>query len=203
MSAGIAWTSQEMAARIHCGRNALQRNVQHRIINYWNGRFDNSFLINLIVMQFLGSWNIRIYIKMELLKSALQNLFGHWPEVWDGYRDTSAGAPMPSLPTTGSAGHVLPMASRQERDVTWAAITRIARCGRGIRLPAAICESAQLFPISGSATCPAARRSSRAAGDSSAAVWVAALGQDCIDVLICSLDFLLFFYFRLMQQLFT
>ena len=39
-----------------------------------------------------------------------------------------------------------------------------------------------------------ARRSSRAAGDSSAAVWVAALGQNCIDVLICSLDFLLFFY---------
>ena len=39
-----------------------------------------------------------------------------------------------------------------------------------------------------------ARRSSRAAGDSSAAVWVAALGQDCIDVLICSLDFLLFSY---------
>ena len=31
--------------------------------------------------------------------------------------------PMPSLPTTGSAGHVLPMASQQERDVTCAAIT--------------------------------------------------------------------------------
>ena len=38
-----------------------------------------------------------------------------------------------------------------------------------------------------------ARRSSRAAGDSSAAVWVAALGQNCIDVLICSMDFLLLF----------
>ena len=101
---------------------------------------------------------------------------------------------MPSHPTTGSAGHVLPMASRQEREMSPGRQLPVARCGRAIGLPAAICESAQLFPISGSATCPAARRSSRAAGDSSAAVWVAALGQDCIDVLICSLDFLLFFY---------
>ena len=194
-----------MAARIHCGRNALQRNVQHRIINYGNCRFGSFFLINLIVMQFLGSLNIRIYIiswrqngtseecAAEFVRTLARGL--RWVSRHLGRRSDAISPDNWECRACSPDG----IAAR-ERDVTWAAITAepdAVAPSDCRRLSANLRNFSQSLDLQ----LVQARRSSRAAGDSSAAVWVAALGQDCIDVLICSLDFLLFFYFRL--QLFT
>ena len=110
--------------------------------------------------------------------------------LWDGYRDTSAGASDPISKRQLRALCMFPWWHRAKRDVTWAAITAPdAAAPSDCRWLSAMCNSCHRPAICGSATCTSSSSSSqivtRAAGDSSeVAWWVAALllGQNCFGI---------------------